>query len=362
MPAIYTDAQKIRISFENNDITWKDAFPAIFQVQDTTATTWFANSTFLYEGNTTFRSGTINHRGTTTVILNFTLSSPGSITFNYSGQSESRYDWLTVLLDSSQIVRVAGTYAWTTFTQQLGVGPHTIQFSYTKDGSGSSGLDAFAIGYIELDGVIPQFDNWYLIKNNSNDKFYKEVDGALEEVTIEGTEPTLEEFREYGNEALPNTGLLTNISRYSILKCIDTPDWQDKGTLVNATIQGNMKPTLMKLNPPAVMVEEYQTGFNKIEASITHAVTTDVKFVISYDNTTWHAYNGSAWIEVDYTEEAVLLSGMTETVLNALTVTEFSLLYTGTEPLVMWIALVVKSTAADDWSINSLRISFTTNL
>lgn len=84
--------------------------------------------------------------------------------------------------------------------------------------------------------------------------------------------------------------------------------------------------------------------------------------MISYDNTTWHAYNGSAWIEVDYTEEAVLLSGMTKTVLNALTTTEFSLLYTGAEPLVMWIALVVKSTVADNWSINSLQISFTTNL
>ena len=36
MPAVYTDAQKIRISFENNDTTWKTAFPDIFQVEDTT--------------------------------------------------------------------------------------------------------------------------------------------------------------------------------------------------------------------------------------------------------------------------------------------------------------------------------------
>jgi len=362
MPAVYTDTQKIRISFEDSDMTWKDAFPDIFQVQDTTAITWFASNTFLYDSNTTFRSGAISHNGTTTVIITFTLTSPGSITFNYTGQSEGTYDRLTVLIDNSQVLQVSGTYAWTTFTQQLGVGPHTIQYTYTKDGSASVGSDAFALGYIELDGVVPLFDNWYLIKNNSNDKFYKEVDGALEEVTIAGSEPTLEEFRDYGNEALPNTGLLTNVARYTILKCIDTPDQQDKGTLVNASIQGNMKPALLKLTPPAVMVEEYQTGFNKIEASLTHAVTTDMKFVISYDNSTWYAYDGTTWVTVDYTEEAVLLDGMTETTLNALTATEFLLLYTGTEPLVMWIALVVKSTAADDWSINSLRISFTTNL
>lgn len=362
MPAVYTDAQKIRISFENNDTTWKTAFPDIFQVQDTTGVTWLVNNSFLYEGNTTYRSGVISHNGATTVIITFTLTSPGSITFNYSGQSENTHDRLTVLLDSSQVLQVSGSYAWTTFTQQLGVGPHTISYSYTKDGSASTGLDAFAIGYIDIDGVIPNFDNWYLIRNDTNQKFYKEVDGMLEEVTIEGSMPTLEEFREYGNIALPNTGLLTNISKYTIMKCIDTPDQQDKGTLVNTSIQGNMKATLLKLSPPATIVEEYQTGFNKIEASTTHLATTDIKYVISYNNSTWYAYNGTTWELVDYTPEAVLQYGMTEAVLNALTSAEFLLLYTGSEPLILYMALAVKSTAIDDWSINSVRISFTTNL
>ena len=343
-------------------MTWKEAFPSIFQVQDTTAITWFADNTLLYGDNTTFRSGAISNKDTTTVIITFTLTSPGSITFNYKRKSEIINGVFMVLIDSSQVLRVTGGNDWTTFTQQLGVGSHTIQYTCIEDVSESADSVVFALGYIELDGVRPAFDIWCLIKNNSNDKFYKEVDGVLEEVTIAGSEPTLEEFRDYGNEALPNTGILTNIARYTILKCIDTPDQQDKDTLVNVSIQGNMKPTLLKLDPPVVMVEEYQTGFNKVEASLTHVVTTDMKFVISYDNSTWYAYDGATWVTVDYSEEAVLLDGMTETTLNTLTATEFSLLYTGTEPLVMWIALVVKSTAADNWSINSLRISFTTNL
>ncbi len=362
MPAVYTEVQKIRISFENNDTTWKTAFPDIFQVEDTTSITWLVSNTLPFDTNTTFRSGAINHKGATTVKLTFTLTSPGSITFNYSGQSEGGYDWLTVRLDDSQVIRVAGTYSWTVFTQQVGIGTHTIQFSYTKDGSGSTGVDAFAIGYIDIDGVIPCFDNWYLIRNDTTQKFYKEVDGMLEEVTIEGSMPTLEEFRGYGNTALPNTGLLTNISKYTIMKCIDTPDQQDIGTLVNTSIQGNMKATLLKLNPPATIVEEYQTGFNKIEASTTHLATTDIKYVISYNNSTWYAYNGTTWELVDYTPEAVLQYGMTETVLNGLTSAEFLLLYTGSEPLVLYMALAVKSTAIDNWSINSVRISFTTNL
>ena len=362
MPAVYTEVQKIRISFENNDTTWKTAFPDIFQVEDTTSITWLVSNTLPFDTNTTFRSGAINHKGATTVKLTFTLTSPGSITFNYSGQSEGGYDWLTVQLDGSQVIRVAGTYSWTVFTQQVGIGTHTIQFSYTKDDSGSTGVDAFAIGYIDIDGVIPCFDNWYLIRNDTTQKFYKEVDGMLEEVTIEGSMPTLEEFRGYGNTALPNTGLLTNISKYTIMKCIDTPDHQDIGTLVNTSIQGNMKATLLKLNPPATIVEEYQTGFNKIEASTTHLATTDIKYVISYNNSTWYAYNGTTWELVDYTPEAVLQYGMTETVLNGLTSAEFLLLYTGSEPLVLYMALAVKSTAIDNWSINSVRISFTTNL
>lgn len=362
MPAIYTGATKLKISFENNDMTWKYSFIDVFQVQDTTPITWLANNTFLYESNTTYRSGTINHNSSSSFTLTVMLTSPGSISFNYSGQSETNRDLFRVLIDNTQVLQVSGTYPWTVFTRQLEIGTHSIQFTYLKDTSFSSGLDAFALGYIELEGVRPQFDNWYLIKNNSNSKFYTEVDGLLNEVTIEGPQPTLEEFRTLGTKTTPNATTLTTIAKYTLLKCIDTPNLQEYGTLLNINTYGNMRPTLMKVTPPATIVEDYQTGFNKIEASVTHTATTDMRFIISYDNLTWHTFNGSTWIITDYIEEDVLTNGMSETTLNGLSASDFLLLYTETVPLVMYIAFVVKATAADDWSINSLRISFTTNL
>lgn len=359
----YTASQTIRISFEDNDTTWKTALPEVFQVSDITSLPWTVSDTFLYEDATTFRSGAIGGNGTTTVDLTFTLVSEGGIEFAYSGQSESNYDWFTVLIDDEQVLRVSGTRGWDVFSQELDPGDHTLRLTYSKDRSGNVGLDAYAIGYIELSGVWPTFNNWYLIRNDVNDLFYKEEeDGALEEVAIVGEEPTLEEFRLHGNTSTPTTGILTNVPKHTILKCLDTGEFQEYGRNIIATIRGNMKPTLMQLSPPIQLLETYQIGFNSVQVNATYPPAVVIKFVISYDGFNWYSYIDNTWEEVDYTPADVLANGMTDTFLNSLGNIEYSQLYTAEVPLNMYIALVMSSSLLEDWSIRSVRVSFATDL
>lgn len=360
----YIEANAIHIDFV--DDTWLNAFTYIYSFVNTSPIPWKVDSTFQYNTQPTLRSGSIGHNGSTTITLNFTLIEAGSITFPYCITSENNFDWLTVMIDNVQRVRVSGSYPWTVYTQQLDAGEHTVAFTYSKDGSGSTGADATGIGYIELVGVTPSYNKYYLVHDLYTGKYYANVEGSLTEVALQ-ERPTLQDFVSYGG-MIPTTGMLEQLTRFELLKCVDTTEHAESIPGIKYSIVGSAKPELFKCTKAVSLTEQYQVGFKSVGIELTKLDSTIFKVLLSYDDSTWYRYNAaseddsvSSWSEVSFTTEAALANGMSLDELASVNADAFSMLYTEGVPKTLYIAFVVQCVELDDWTIKGLRIEFTTN-
>ena len=360
----YTEPNVMHIDF--TDDTWLNAFPQIYSFVNTSSIPWKVDTTFQYETQATLRSGAISHSGSTEITLSFTLVEAGSITFPYCITSESNYDWLTVSIDGTQRVRVSGSYNWTVYTQQLEAGEHVVTFTYSKNGSTSTGVDATGIGYIELVGVMPNYNTYYLVHDLDTGKYYANVEGSLTEVTLQEA-PTLQDFVDYGG-IIPTTGMLEQLTRFELLKCADTTERTDLIPGIKYSIVGNTKPELFKCTKAISITEQYQTGFKSVSVELTKLDSTILKILLSYDDSTWYRYtsasdeeSSSSWSEVTFTTEDALTNGMTLDELALVDTDAFSMLYAEGIPKTLYIAFVVQCVELDNWTIKGLRIEFTTN-
>lgn len=360
----YTESNIMRIDF--TDDTWLDAFPHIYNFVNTSSIPWKVDTTFQYETQATLRSGAIGNGGSTTITLNFTLVEAGSITFPYCITSEGNCDWLTVNIDGTQRIHVSGSYNWTVYTQQLDTGEHTVTFTYGKDVSVSTGVDATGIGYIELVGVILNYNAYYLVHDLDTGKYYANVEGSLTEVTIQEA-PTLQDFIDYGR-TVPTTGMLESLVRFELLKCADTTERTESISGIKYSIVGNAKPELFKCTKAINITEQYQTGFKSVSIELTKLDSTVLKVLLSYDDSTWYRYTAASkegdiasWSKVAFTTEDAITSGMTLDELTLVDADAFSMLYTEGVPKTLYIAFVVQCVELDNWTIKGLRIEFTTN-
>ena len=94
--------------------------------------------------------------GGTTSQKSYTLNvaAGNMLKFDWSVSSESGYDWLTITLDGTEILKKSGTDSGSyekTFTT---AGTYTLVVKYTKDGSGNHGDDEGKIYNITLNTVI----------------------------------------------------------------------------------------------------------------------------------------------------------------------------------------------------------------
>jgi hypothetical protein len=64
--------------------------------------------------------------------------------------SESGFDYLRFYIDSSQQGSWSGSYSWSQVTYSISAGAHTLRWTYSKDGSVSSGSDAAWIDMVEI--------------------------------------------------------------------------------------------------------------------------------------------------------------------------------------------------------------------
>jgi hypothetical protein len=96
-----------------------------------------------------------NHSSSTSSnTYTFNVIAGDVLNFNYTVSSESGYDYLTITLNGTQIVKVSGEKSGSytkTFTED---GSVTLKVSYTKDSSSSSGSDQARVFNIALNGVI----------------------------------------------------------------------------------------------------------------------------------------------------------------------------------------------------------------
>ncbi|MDP2400775.1 MAG: Gingipain R, partial [Actinomycetota bacterium] len=132
--------------FESNSFTsfpWVNASPIPWVIDGNAAN---ANS-----GNYSAKSGTISHNGTTELSLSLNVGSAGNISFWRKVSSESGYDFLRFFIDGVEQGSWSGTQAWAQMSYPVQPGTRIFKWSYTKDGSVSSGSDC---GWID-DIVFP---------------------------------------------------------------------------------------------------------------------------------------------------------------------------------------------------------------
>lgn len=356
MPAQYTDKTEITIDF--TDDSWLNAFPDVYTVTNDSSKPWYSANTFKYNEMNTLRSGSIGNSSSTIISVSFRLVEDGNIEFNWAVSSENNYDKLIVSLDGKDILTKSGQQtAFTTVNTQIVAGEHTITFKYTKDSSQSHGSDAAAIGYIKLVGVMPNFDNYFILYDKSQSKYYAVLNNSLTEIPLDH-EPTLQDFIDYGGPK-PMNSMLLNISRFKLLKCATTNDIA-KVSLLQYTIQANVKPILLRITQEIKLDKQYQVGFSYISLNIEKKDSTLFKLVLSPDGTNWYAYNveSTSWQSVDYSTEAVLQNGMTQSTLSSLNDEIFEALYTEHNTRQMYLAFVMQCTELDNWLIKSISVGY----
>jgi len=115
---------------------------------------WVVQNTNVLAGQYTARSGVIGDNQTSSLILatNF-FDGVGSFYFEVS--SEMNWDFLNFYVDGLLQGQWSGEVEWTGFSFPLTRGAHTLEWRYTKDASGSAGLDAAFIDNVNLQIAVP---------------------------------------------------------------------------------------------------------------------------------------------------------------------------------------------------------------
>lgn len=111
---------------------------------------WTIANTNQYQGIYCAKSGTITHSQSSHLSITLDVMSAGDIKFFRKISSESNYDYLRFYIDNVEIDKWSGTVAWGQKISSLSAGTHIIKFSYTKDGSVSSGSDCAWLDNIEF--------------------------------------------------------------------------------------------------------------------------------------------------------------------------------------------------------------------
>ena len=77
---------------------------------------------------------------------------PGKLRFRWSVSSEEDFDELELSINERMITSISGEVGWTEMEVSLGAGTNLIGWTYSKDGSGSSGSDRAWVDAFELEG------------------------------------------------------------------------------------------------------------------------------------------------------------------------------------------------------------------
>jgi len=133
---------EINDGFETGDLTtldWKVTGDA----------NWMAVSDTVYEGSYAAKSGLITHNQTTSLELTVETSFD-TISFARKVSSEGNWDFLRFYIDDVEIDKWSSEQDWLVVEYTITEGQHTFKWSYTKDGSASSGSDCGWIDAIKI--------------------------------------------------------------------------------------------------------------------------------------------------------------------------------------------------------------------
>jgi uncharacterized repeat protein (TIGR03803 family) len=100
---------------------------------------WFVESTNTYDGVTAAQSGLITDGQTNWIQT--TVPSDGQLSFYWKVSSEDGYDYLTFYINGNEQDAISGEVDWNQESYSVSAGD-TLRWEYSKDDSGSDGLDA----------------------------------------------------------------------------------------------------------------------------------------------------------------------------------------------------------------------------
>lgn len=142
----------------SSTVTVSGGFPLFdgFETGDFTAlpwnsTSWRALTGTAYSGSYAARSNTITHNQTTSLSITVTMPSSGTVSFRHRTSSESGYDYLNFHVDGVRQNRWSGNASsWSFASFPLTAGTHTLQWSYSKDGSVNSYSDTVYVDDVTI--------------------------------------------------------------------------------------------------------------------------------------------------------------------------------------------------------------------
>jgi hypothetical protein len=102
---------------------------------------WFVQTNVVAQGLYAASSGAIGDSQTSSLILTTNFYA-GTGSFDYKASSETNWDFLNFYVDGVLYKQWSGEAGWANYSFNLTAGPHTLEWTYAKDPSDSSGLDA----------------------------------------------------------------------------------------------------------------------------------------------------------------------------------------------------------------------------
>jgi len=114
--------------------------------------TWFGQTSVYSYGGSAAQSGDISDGQTSWLSFQtpYVGSSGNYLRFDWKVSSEERFDMLTFYMDYVFMGSINGEVGWQQETCYIPAGYHTLEWSYEKDGSGSSGADAGWVDHVQL--------------------------------------------------------------------------------------------------------------------------------------------------------------------------------------------------------------------
>lgn len=115
---------------------------------------WKLDSTYIYEGKYSVKSGKISDNDSTTLSLQYTALLDDSISFYFKVSSENNFDYLKFYIDDFLLGKWSGETEWTRVVFPVVPGKHKFAWKYQKDVAIKTGLDAAFIDLINLPSLL----------------------------------------------------------------------------------------------------------------------------------------------------------------------------------------------------------------
>ena len=182
--------QKDSLLAGNDDAVWIDSItignppleaPQYFQFDASTdlpaalatdgGAPWVVSTSQSVSGGNSAQAGLITNDESSTLTIELELTEAEPLAFAYKVSSESGFDFLEFWVDGVRIDQWSGEVDWTWYSYDLPAGPHTVSFTYIKDGISLSGQDSAWIDELSVgtpsfgtnviydfeDGLVPVF-------------------------------------------------------------------------------------------------------------------------------------------------------------------------------------------------------------